>query len=400
MTRPADRGRRAALRWGCAHCLAWAGLQGGTAAHAQVPAAAPELPAISQERLGRPALDTDEGGLWAMLDREETRLRRSPLVVRDAALTQWLQELTCRLAGPHCPDVRVHVVRTPWFNASMAPNGMMQVWTGLLLRVENEAQLAAVLGHELGHYLERHTLERLRDVRGKAAFAQFASMFGLIGAIAGMGAMAGAFAFGREQETRADAIGLRLMMDAGFDGRQAAQVWENLLGELKVRGGEEAGKRSPMMASHPPPAGRRDELLRLAGSRGGELGQQTLDRLLAPHRLGWLQDEIRRGQYEESLVLFGRLMEQRPQDPELLWARAEIWRLRAGEGDLDRALADLRACTASAQPPADAFRSLGHVLRQRSDGPGAAQAFRQYLAASPSAGDAGLIQSYLSELPQ
>ena len=55
------------------------------------------------------------------------------------------------------------LVRTPYFNASMAPNGMMQVWSGLLLRVDNEAQLAAVLGHEIGHYLARHSVERLRD---------------------------------------------------------------------------------------------------------------------------------------------------------------------------------------------------------------------------------------------
>lgn len=42
----------------------------------------------------------------------------------------------------------------------MAPNGMMSVYTGLLLRTQNEAQLAAVLGHEIGHYLARHSLQR------------------------------------------------------------------------------------------------------------------------------------------------------------------------------------------------------------------------------------------------
>ena len=51
----------------------------------------------------------------------------------------------------------------------MAPNGMMQVWSGLL-RVDNEAQLASVVGHEIGHYLQRHTVERLRDAQSRSAF--------------------------------------------------------------------------------------------------------------------------------------------------------------------------------------------------------------------------------------
>ncbi|HVE54757.1 MAG TPA: M48 family metalloprotease, partial [Ramlibacter sp.] len=147
MNSAASGGRRAFLRSACRHCAGWGGLASGAAWAQGLPDVA--LPA----RFTRPALDTDEGGLWALMDREETRLRRSPLVVRDEALTKYLRDLVCSLGGEHCTDVRVHVVRTAQFNASMAPNGSMQVWSGLLLRVDNEAQLAAVLGHELGHYL-------------------------------------------------------------------------------------------------------------------------------------------------------------------------------------------------------------------------------------------------------
>ena len=151
--------RRRFLGAGCAACAAW--LAG--AARAQD---AWQMP----PRFARPELESDEGGLWAMMDREERRLRRSPFALRDARLQAYVQGIACRLAGEHCPDVRVHLVRTPYFNASMAPNGMMQVWTGLLLRVDNEAQLAAVLGHEIGHYLARHAVETLRDAKSRSAF--------------------------------------------------------------------------------------------------------------------------------------------------------------------------------------------------------------------------------------
>lgn len=399
-------GRRAAMRAICGHCIGLAGLVAGQPARAQAPAAnqpskAPLLPpeqAAQVPRFERPALDTDEGGLWSLMDREETRLRRSPFVLRDKALNDYLQDLVCRLNPIHCADIRVHVVRTPVFNANMAPNGMMQVWSGLLLRAENEAQLAAVLGHELGHYLERHTLEQLRDLKGRAAAATVMAMFGVVGLIGQLGTMSGAFAFSREHETRADRLGMYMMQRAGYDGREAARVWENLIAELKVTGGEEAGKKSPMFATHPPAADRRDELLRLAGGAGGRTGAAEFAQVIAPMRLAWLQDEIKRGQYEESLVLFGRMLQQRADDAEVLYARAEVYRQRAAENDLAQAVGDLQRASALERAPAETWRALGLIHRQRAEPALARAAFEKYLALAPQAADSGLIKSYVSEL--
>ena len=132
----------------------------------------------------RPALDSDEAGLWMAVTRVETSLKTSGHVVTDPALNTYVQGVVCRLAGPHCDDIRVYIVQTPHFNATMAPNGMLQVWTGLLLRADNEAQLAYVLGHEIGHYQRRHTLQAFRDVRAKANATLF---FAALTAAAGVG---------------------------------------------------------------------------------------------------------------------------------------------------------------------------------------------------------------------
>src|SRR5256885_14822780 len=197
--------RRGFLAGGCACCVG--GLVPGLAA-AQ---AAWEIPA----RFARPEAGSDEGGLWSMMDREEVRLRKSPFSLRDPKLQAYVQDIACRLAGEHCPDVRVHLVRTPLFNASMAPNGMMQVWSGLMLRADNEAQLAAVLGHEIGHYLARHSVERLRDAKARSAFGQVLGMFGVVGLIGQVGVLASMFAYSREHERDADRIGALLMSRAG-----------------------------------------------------------------------------------------------------------------------------------------------------------------------------------------
>jgi predicted Zn-dependent protease len=57
----------------------------------------------------------------------------------------------------------------------------MQVWTGLLLRTKNEDQLAYVLGHEIGHYQRRHTLQQWRDLRKKSTTAAILGLFGALG---------------------------------------------------------------------------------------------------------------------------------------------------------------------------------------------------------------------------
>jgi beta-barrel assembly-enhancing protease len=391
-------GRRGFLQSACKHCLGLGALVAGVPAFAQDVGSSSGVFKVPG-RFSRPAMDSEEGGLWSLMDREEAKLRRSPLAIRDAALGKYLTDLTCRLADGHCPDIRVHVMRTPHFNASMAPNGMMQVWSGLLLRVENEAQLAAIIGHEMGHYLERHQLEQLRDAKNKAVLAQ---MVGLVGGVAGavgkIGILASMFAFSREHETRADLAGMRLMKEAGYDGRQAAQVWDNLLGELKITGGENVGERNAMFATHPPVGNRRNELLKLAGEGAGTTGTSEYQRMIAPLRFGWIEDEIKRGQFEESVVLFDRLLAAKPADSEVLYARGEIYRLRGDAEDLPRSLDDLTRAAASEKPPSETFRSLGLVHKQRGDAPAAAQAFEKYLAMVPDAPDAGLLKAYLSEL--
>ena len=61
--------------------------------------------------------------------------------VNDPVLEGYLQGVTCRLAREYCSQIRVYVMDVPHFNASMSPNGYMEIWTGLLLRVENEGFL-------------------------------------------------------------------------------------------------------------------------------------------------------------------------------------------------------------------------------------------------------------------
>jgi len=382
--------RRRWLARGCAHCAVlalplWAG-----GARAQADWNPPT-------RFTRPDVATDEGGLWALMDREETRLRRSPFRMKEEGLQDYLQALTCKLAGDHCPDVRVYPLRTPFFNASMAPNGMMQVWSGLLLRAENEAQLAAVLAHEVGHYLQRHTVERLRDVKARSAFGTFFAMLGPIGLVASMVTVASAFGFSRDQERDADTIGLSLMERAGYDPREAAKVWENLIAELEANPAADLSKTTPMFATHPTSHERSRVLADLAAGKGGELGTEAYAARMAPLRFSLLADELRRGRYDETLVLLERMVRREPDHAELLYYRGETRRLRNAAGDGEAAVADLQAAAALPAAPAVTHRSLGYLLHTQDQGDAARRSFARYLELAPEAGDAALIRTYLTD---
>jgi predicted Zn-dependent protease len=348
-------------------------------------------------RFARPDATTDEGGLWAIMDREESRLRRSPFNLRDPQLRAYVQDIACRLAKDHCPDVRVHLVRAPLFNASMAPNGMMQVWSGLMLRVENEAQLAAVLGHEIGHYLARHSIERLRDARQRSAFGQFLGAFGLVGAVGQLGVLASMFAYSREHESEADRIGVTLMQRAGYEAGESAKVWQNLLLELKAR--PDGGMSSPLFATHPAPEDRQAALQALAASHaGGATNAAAWREHVRPHLREWLNEEVKRGQPEESLALLTRMLASVPAEPEYAFARGEVYRLRGGEADLDAALADYRAAATLGGEPPQAHRGMAMIFRARGQAREARESFRRYLELAPDAPDAPMIRNYVEEL--
>jgi len=376
------------------------GTPGKTAA---TPAPAPSGPWSPPARFQRPDAGTDEGGLWALMDREEKKLQRSGFLIRDKALHDYVNDIVCRLAGDHCPDVRVYLVQTPYFNASMAPNGMMQVWSGLLLRMTSEAQLAAVLGHEIGHYLQKHSIERLRDAKSRSAFGQFLGIFlaraGGIGGAAQLALLAGMLAYSRDQEREADQIGMDLMARAGYAPIEASRVWAQLLEEVKAGKSEreEYWNDSVLFATHPPAEERQKTLAAAAAARGeaGFTREAEYRAALAGHRSAFLSDELKRRSLGETRVLLTRMQAAFPEDGELQYCLGEAYRLRAQQSDLGEALAAYRRAESMKGAPPELYRSMGLVLRQQGEDGGAQAAFGRYLELKPDAPDGALIRTFI-----
>lgn len=387
-------------RFGCALCaMTWLALAGEAAAQGRLPGDASRYVVPGYQ----PAAETDEKGLWAIMDRHERDMKTSRFVIRDAEANAYMREILCRLADRYCKDVRIYVVRTPLFNASMAPNGMMEIWTGLLLRCRDEAQLATIIGHEVGHYLRQHTLERYRDARSKADFGTFLGIglaiagVGWAGSLAQLALIASTFSFSRDQEREADEIGLNLMADAGYSPAATAEVWDQLLAEYK--GSTAQREQSLLFATHPLPEERLDTLRKAAAARGeaGERGRDRYRARLAGLRPQLIADELALRQYGRTEIVFEQLLVDAPDDGGLWFAKGEVYRLRGASGDGEKALAAYERALAAKGAPAETWRSVGLVELKAGARDRAEKAFGAYLEARPDATDRELLKALVSQ---
>ena len=139
-------------------------------------------------------------------------------------------------------------------NAFALPSNKIGVHTGLINLVDNQAQLAAVIGHEVGHVLAKHSNERLsqktavsQSVAVISAISQPTSALGQLGITAlGLGAEYGIILpFSRTHESEADIMGLEFMAKAGFDPRQSVNLWQ------KMATASEGQQPAEFMSTHP-----------------------------------------------------------------------------------------------------------------------------------------------------
>ena len=162
----------------------------------------------------------------------------------------------------------VFVDKTP--NAFALPGGKVGVYTGIFDVAKSQGQLAAVIGHEIGHVVERHHDERITRQYGAQAALTVASL--LAGSRYGDNVAQSVSQSGglllqttfllpgtREQETEADIVGQRLMAQAGYDPHQAIDLWQNMLAAN--------GSRPPQwLSTHPDPTSRIGEMRKRADS--------------------------------------------------------------------------------------------------------------------------------------
>ncbi len=191
----------------------------------------------------------------------------------DESLQRYVQDLGTRIAAtterPNLPWT-FRVVDDAAVNAFAIPGGFIYVTRGIMAHLNSEAELAAILGHEIGHVTARHSVSQMSKQQlaqvGFAAgmilspeFAQFGNL-----AQAAMGLMF--MKFSRSDESQSDALGLKYMMAGGYDPRELVDVFTMLDGLSQQSG---AGRLPQWMSTHPDPENRQ-----AVGDEGGRGSRQ------------------------------------------------------------------------------------------------------------------------------
>lgn len=355
--------------------------------------------------------DKDEQGLWQLMERAEEEIAGSNLLITDEGLTTYLRDLIGSVGGPAAKDFRIYLAHIPEFNAMMFPSGFAVIFSGLLLRMRNEAQLAGVIAHESGHFLRRHMIRSWRDMRRKTDLLAIGSMVaGVAGAAGGvymgdyvrlaqLGALLSLFHYSREMEAEADAIGATLMEQAGYPPVEMATIWQQLIGEQDASARYRRKRRDrgyDLFATHPAPESRMADLradaaeVTVAGKAYDNHRARYLEQIGAIRPM-LLDDQVKLNDPGASQYLIETLA-QDGWNGLLRFYEGEVWRLRNRHGDDVRAAQSYAAAVVYPDAPADAWRWHGISLMKAGRTQEAKQAFARYLTMKPDAPDAAWVR--------
>lgn len=174
-------------------------------------------------------------------------------------------ERIAKAVGNDLPDAKWEFVvfDSKELNAFALPGGKVGVYTGLLQLAESDAELASVMGHEIGHVTARHGAERMSEamaigavgalgsaaIEAKTEDAKTKQMFEL--AYGGLTTVGRVLPHSRGNETEADRMGAIYAARAGYDPRASVTFWQKMMAQKQAAGAKPGGKMEGIFSTHP-----------------------------------------------------------------------------------------------------------------------------------------------------
>ena len=362
---------------------------------------------------------------WSKI--EEHTLAMSGLFYDDAFYRKYVseigQKLITHIPGAENMNFTFRTIRNPHLNAFAMATGAIYVHTGLLARLENEAQLAGVIAHEITHSLKQHPVLGYSHSKSRTAGYQMLSIgasvaFALVGG-RGAGAYIGdQFAqmglvlmtsasisgYSRDMEQEADMDGLEWVSAAGYDPAEVPKVFGLFMKEY----GDSGKMENYFWGDHPRNTTRMKYLNEAiqrknpgGKSRGGYLGTEEYRARTNILLREDAQLNIESGMFHTALAELDTFLIRTPDDPAAYYYKGLAYQSMSEDSDTLAMAKEMFDRSIGLDPAyAMPFRTLGYIAENDSLAGEAVSSYRQYLALKPDAKDRMFIRWKIEQLKE
>ncbi|GBD25187.1 Beta-barrel assembly-enhancing protease [bacterium HR30] len=380
--------------------------------------------------VGVPAPQTpEERKLWEKAEELSQTLQKRMVLRADADLDHYLRAVTLRLLPffhLESQSVAIGVIRDPFLNAFVLPNGKLFVSEGLLAQLDSEGELACVLGHEITHFAERHAYaQSLHDQR---AVSTVRSVFAVL--LYGSGGLAillpgpslvfellgGPHAslllwqvrgFARELEYEADRRAWEAVRAAGYDGAACLEAMQRLLQEEQQLAAERLVEEPYFYGNHPATTDRLQRVqawqqMNTTGSTASPArsSDSTYHEHTATVRLEVAATNMKLRRFERARFLIDQHIRALPNRPDGYVALGDWHRRHTRERNLEAAAEAYAHALALDARFAPAHREAGLLCREQGNLACARKHLTRYVELAPEALDRAIVQGILEEIEQ
>lgn len=376
------------------------------------------LPAYETKKLPE---NEEETSLWERARKHENRLREAGTVIDEPQMEQYVADLAARMLGDSIAhldlELKFILVKEPVLSAWAYPYGTIGLHTGLLVRMDNEAQFAAILAHEISHFLQRHTYREMLDGEKQGKIGKGLGFLASLAMAKKTGTwnkdvmnVTGEFwenlatsGYSQDNEYVADEEGLELMTRAGFSIDEAIPAFK-ALAENSAYGAADPRK---MWSSHPRLSDRiknlQKEIKKAKRRKGFVAGTVPAPddyyRDIGPALVINARLDLKERQFGRMRDSLNKYLAVFPEAAEAHFLLGESYRSANPLGpDFSKSQASYQVAIEHDPRYSPAYKELGMTHRIQKQNDVAREAFEKYLQFAWDAPDAGIIRGYLEGL--
>lgn len=342
-------------------------------------------------------ISEEEHRIWHIAREFDKTLKEAGYLYKDKELQSYVQQVTNKIYPEYKGAINVRIIDSPSLNAFALPHGSIYIHTGMLARLENEAQMATILAHEGVHFTHKHSWQQRRTTKQSTAFSVGFTIVTGIPQLGDLMAVSSIYGFSQDLEREADIEGFERLKAAGYDVTQAPVTFEYLLAEVKALD----IKEPYFFSTHPSLVERItsfNELVEKYQGQNGYRGEKIYQEHVKKLKVELLNDYLQIGQYQ-SVILILEDENAFNRYPSIAnFYLGEAYRLRGNKGDTELAVKAYEKTIKLKPEFSPPYRALG-IYYMKQDKPEISKNyFDKYLELNPDAPDRSYIEGYRSLL--